>query len=106
MSSTSTTVSQNADPRTALLSIDQAADYLNITKATLYTWRSRRAGYGPPAVKVGGCVRFRQSDLDDWISAHTESYEEDLAEHDSSRGKAPHPAAGVPLTRRSARRGA
>jgi hypothetical protein len=50
-----------------------AADYLAIPKATLRTWRTRRAGFGPRAVKMGGCLRFRRSDLDDWILTHQEA---------------------------------
>lgn len=53
-----------------MLTIDQAASYLGITKATIYTWRTRRVGYGPRAVKVGGCLRYRRRDLDAWIEAH------------------------------------
>jgi hypothetical protein len=73
-------------------------------QATLYTWRSRRTGYGPRAVKVGGCLRFKRSDLDDWIAEHTEAADENVHRVDSNRGKAPHPAAGVALTRRSRNR--
>jgi len=55
------------EPTDPLLTIDEAANYLTIPKATLYTWRTRRAGFGPRAIKMGGCLRFRRSDLDDWI---------------------------------------
>ncbi len=55
-----------------ILTIDQAAAYLSIPKATLYTWRTRRAGFGPRAVKIGGCLRYRRSDLDAWIAEHVE----------------------------------
>jgi excisionase family DNA binding protein len=99
MTTTTTTETAHADG-TPLLTIDEAADYLAITKATLYTWRSRRTGYGPRAVKVGGCLRFKRSDLDDWIAAHTEAVADGDDRVDSNRGKAPHPAAGVALTRR------
>lgn len=58
----STTVDTNIEG--AILTIDQAAAYLAIPKATLYTWRTRRAGFGPRAVKLGGCLRYRRSDLD------------------------------------------
>lgn len=80
-----------------LLAIEDAADYLSITKATLYTWRSRRPGFGPCAVKVGGCLRYRRSELDRWIVAHTEA-PLGGADLESSRGRAPHPAGGVALT--------
>ncbi|MGI8701147.1 MAG: helix-turn-helix transcriptional regulator [Nocardioidaceae bacterium] len=55
-----------------LLTIDQAAAYLAIPKETLYTWRTRRPGFGPRGIKAGGCLRFRRSDLDRWIADHLE----------------------------------
>ncbi|CUR54281.1 helix-turn-helix transcriptional regulator [Nocardioides sp.] len=59
----------------SILTIDQAAAYLAIPKATLYTWRTRRAGFGPRAVKFGSCLRYRRSDLDAWIAEHVECFE-------------------------------
>ena len=58
-----------------ILTIDEAATYLAIPKATLYTWRTRRVGFGPRAVKMGGCLRYRRSDLDAWIVEHLEPAE-------------------------------
>ena len=55
-----------------ILTIDEAAAYLAIPKATLYTWRTRRVGFGPRAVKMGGCLRYRRADLDSWIVEHLE----------------------------------
>lgn len=80
-----------------LLAIEDAAGYLSITKATLYTWRSRRPGFGPCAVKVDGCLRYRRSELDRWIAAHTEAPIAG-ADLESSRGRTPHLAGGVALT--------
>ena len=62
-----------------ILTIDQAAAYLSIPKATLYTWRTRRtrrAGFGPRAVKFGGCLRYRRSDLDAWVAEHVENFDD------------------------------
>ena len=59
-----------------ILTIDQAAAYLSIPKATLYTWRTRRAGFGPRAVKLGGCLRYRRADLDAWVVEHVENFDE------------------------------
>ncbi len=59
-----------------ILTIDQAAAYLSIPKATLYTWRTRRVGFGPRAVKIGGCLRYRRSDLDAWIAEHVEDFDD------------------------------
>lgn len=89
-----------------LLTIDQAAEYLAIPKATIYTWRTRRAGFGPRAVKIGGSLRYRRSDLDQWIAAHIEP--PDLgpnlnsgAEQESQRGRHDRPAQAPVRTRRS-----
>jgi excisionase family DNA binding protein len=58
-----------------ILTIDEAAAYLAIPKATLYTWRTRRVGFGPRAVKMGSCLRYRRADLDAWILEHLEPEE-------------------------------
>ena len=58
-----------------ILTIDEAAEYLAIPKATQYTWRTRRVGFGPRAVKMGGCLRYRRADLDAWIVEHLEPAE-------------------------------
>jgi excisionase family DNA binding protein len=111
------------EPTDPLLTIDEAANYLAIPKATLYTWRTRRAGFGPRAIKMGGCLRFRRSDLDDWILAHQEAVVASPTPHegvpagkalqpaghapsdaeiqtDSVRGRSRDPRAGVAMTRR------
>lgn len=87
-----------------ILTIDQAAVYLAIPKATLYTWRTRRAGFGPRAVKLGGCLRYRRVDLDAWIVAHLEEIEAEDDVGESQRGKAPNPHAGISMSRRSSAR--
>ncbi|MBA3798348.1 MAG: helix-turn-helix domain-containing protein [Geodermatophilaceae bacterium] len=69
----STTIDTNVEG--GILTIDQAAAYLSIPKATLYTWRTRRAGFGPRAVKLGGCLRYRRSDLDAWVAEHVETFD-------------------------------
>lgn len=38
---------------------------LKIPLATLYAWRSR--GQGPRAVRVGRHIRYRRSDVADWL---------------------------------------
>ena len=44
----------------------QAADYLDLTVSFLEARRHR--GDGPPFVRISGrCVRYRRSDLDEWI---------------------------------------
>ena len=98
----STTVDTNLE--TGILTIDQAAAYLAIPKATLYTWRTgrtRRAGFGPRAVKMGGCLRFRRSDLDAWVVDHLEDLDEAPVVTESWRGKASPTVPGVSLSRAS-----
>jgi predicted DNA-binding transcriptional regulator AlpA len=56
-----------------LFTIDQAAAYIAVAKETLYTWRTRRPGFGPRATKVGGCLRYRRSELDRWLDDHLEA---------------------------------
>lgn len=77
-----------------ILTIDQAATYLSIPKATLYTWRTRRAGFGPLAIKFGGCLRYRRSDLDAWVAEHVESF-------DAVEGRPEPRSGGVSLSRAS-----
>lgn len=50
------------------LTIEEVADYLNISTGTLYQWRHR--GFGPVAHKFGGAVRYSQSDVDEWIASN------------------------------------
>jgi excisionase family DNA binding protein len=89
----STTIDTNVEG--GILTIDQVAAYLAIPKATLYTWRTRRAGFGPPAVKLGGCLRYRRSDLDAWVAEHLESFDDIPAVREQRAGD------GVSLSRAS-----
>jgi len=87
-------------PIDSIFTIDEAARYLSIPKATLYTWRTRRVGYGPRAMKVGGSLRYRRFDLDAWILAHLENVDDGYPETESMRGKALNANVGVAMTRR------
>jgi hypothetical protein len=68
------------------LNTDDACGYLGVPKATLLTWRVRRPGYGPRAVKAGGRLKYRLSELDRWLSTHVESFSEDEAPTPPSPG--------------------
>ncbi|OQW34801.1 MAG: hypothetical protein A4E19_17965 [Nitrospira sp. SG-bin1] len=51
-----------------LLTIEQTAEYLGVSKLTIYDWVSqRRIEY----VKVGRLLRFKREQLDRWIDKHT-----------------------------------
>lgn len=49
-----------------LLTTIEAAEYLALGKQTIERWRL--TGEGPKFVKMGGAVRYRQEDLDAFIS--------------------------------------
>lgn len=50
-----------------ILTINQAADYLGVSRATIWTWR---ANHGLPHYIVGQTVRIRRDELDRWLSEH------------------------------------
>ena len=54
-----------------LLTLNQVAEYLGVPLATLYQWRHR--GEGPRGIKVGGHVRVRESELELYLDAQTDS---------------------------------
>jgi excisionase family DNA binding protein len=51
-----------------LLTQREAATLLRLSERTLE--RSRVTGLGPPFCKLGRRIRYRQSDLDQWITSH------------------------------------
>ncbi|MCH7581539.1 MAG: helix-turn-helix domain-containing protein [Acidobacteria bacterium] len=48
-----------------LLTVDELAVYLGVPVATLYQWRYRREG--PPGFRVGRYIRYRPTDVQQWI---------------------------------------
>jgi len=52
-------------PDEQLMTIEELARYLDVPIGTLYQWRYRREG--PPGFRVGRHVRYRQSDVQEWI---------------------------------------
>lgn len=59
------------DTNDRLLTIKEVAEYLGIPVTTLYQWRYHRTG--PPGLRVGRHVRYRRSDLDEWIERLVEA---------------------------------
>lgn len=51
-----------ADP---LWTTDQAAIFLQMSRAQLYSMRAR--GDGPPGFRVGAQLRYRSSELEQWL---------------------------------------
>ena len=58
-------------PLPAVLSLQAAARYLDVKEATLRDWRVDRKG--PPAIKYGRLVKYRQADLDAWLTERQET---------------------------------
>lgn len=50
-----------------LLSTEELAEYLDVPVATVYAWRYHRKG--PPGFRIGRYVRYRLSDVEDWLSS-------------------------------------
>ena len=51
-----------------VISIDEVARRLDIPKATLYQWRYK--GTGPRSHRIGRYLRYRWSDVLDWLDNH------------------------------------
>ncbi len=57
-----------------------AAPMIGVNAATLKAWRRR--GLGPPYVRFGNRVRYRVSDVEAWLAAHTVTPEPSALQHD------------------------
>ena len=58
------------DTSDRLLSIADTAELLGVTVGTLNTWRSNKR-YDLAYVRVGRCIRYRLSDVLEWINSRT-----------------------------------
>jgi predicted DNA-binding transcriptional regulator AlpA len=47
-----------------LWNIDDVAEYLGVTKQTIYSWRT--SGYGPAGFRVGKHLRWRAATVINW----------------------------------------
>lgn len=52
---------------TDIMTTAEAAQYCRLGKPTLE--RFRISGNGPAYLKIGGAVRYRRRDLDDWLAS-------------------------------------
>lgn len=53
-----------------LLKPEEVAEMLGIQLSTVYNWthKGKRGHSKIPYIKVGACLRFRQSDIEKWLS--------------------------------------
>ena len=48
------------------LSVDEIAEYLGVTRETIYTWLSKK---GLPGHRVGRLWKFKRDEVDEWVRA-------------------------------------
>jgi excisionase family DNA binding protein len=51
-----------------LLKPEELADRLGVKLSTLYNWTYKGNRGKIPFIKVGACLRFRQSDIEKWLN--------------------------------------
>lgn len=51
-----------------LLTTKQASEYLGITVGSLAVWRTTKR-YNIPYIKVGALIKYKKSDLDQWLES-------------------------------------
>lgn len=61
----------SGDSGKPFLTVAELADYLEVPVKTLYNWRYHRRG--PPGFRVGRHLRYRRSDVHEWIQSKLET---------------------------------
>jgi hypothetical protein len=69
----------NISDNTKLLDTTQTAEYLGITQDTLAVWRCHKL-YKLPYIKVGRLVKYRLSDLNNFLNSRVVGGSEDERE--------------------------
>lgn len=69
------------DKYSDLLTVSQTAEYLSLSKATIYKFTADRI---IPHFKRGKRVYFKRSDLENWVTAHRVSSNEEIAQDASN----------------------
>ncbi|MEL6568289.1 MAG: helix-turn-helix domain-containing protein [Pseudomonadota bacterium] len=63
------TYQTSTSSRRATLTVVEAASYLGLAVSTLNKWRTY--GGGPRFMRLGRAIRYRQSELDNYLSEQT-----------------------------------
>ena len=61
--------SQELAPKHDIMTAIEVAAYLRVPLKSLYTWRYTHEG--PPSARVGKYLRYRRTDVDEWLTAQT-----------------------------------
>jgi len=64
-----------------ILNVNQIADYLSVSKATIYKYTADRI---IPHFKRGKRLYFKKSDVEAWVTAHRVSSNEEIAQDASN----------------------
>ena len=59
------------DKLKSLFNTNEAANYLGVSPRTLSNSRSSGIGVNINFIKIGGCIRYRLSELDKYLEDHT-----------------------------------
>ena len=70
-----TITTNNESYSTEILNMNQAVDYLTLTKSAIYKFTS---GRGIPHFKRGKKIYFKKSELDEWLTKNRISTNEEL----------------------------
>jgi excisionase family DNA binding protein len=82
-----------ADPRAgngALWDVAAVSAYLQIPVSSIYKMTARKAAVRIPHIRIGGALRFRQSDVDHWLTLLTTSNIEALSKMRQKLSKVTH----------------
>lgn len=60
---------RTVDDRASTIGPAEVSDRIGVTPETLSNWRYR--GFGPRYIRVGGRIRYRISDIAEWLDACT-----------------------------------
>lgn len=52
---------------TTYLSVREVARRLGVATGTLFLWRKRKDGSGPPWLKLGRIIRYPSDKFEDWL---------------------------------------
>ena len=52
------------------LTVDELAEYLQLSKETIYHWRLE--GIGPKATKLGKHLRYSRANVEAWLKSRTD----------------------------------
>jgi excisionase family DNA binding protein len=69
-----------------LLKPEELAERLGVKLSTLYNWTYKGNRGKIPFIKVGACLRFRQSDIEKWLNEPKPQPEAKIERHERPKG--------------------